>query len=311
MPSNPMQRKVRNSFIAGIFVMLLIVLIVGAAVFFLIVKPKMDKAKEEEQQIAYVYRLKKGFSVSSGQEITSNMVEEVEIPITTNTTDFFQAKRQGSDGKLTSVAFAGGYTSKVDLVEGTILTKSILNEADEEALGDSTRYVEYNVITMPTTLEVDDFVDIRLRLPNSHDLIVISKKQVMNLYGQTIGLNLSEEDILILNSAIVETFVMNGSAELYLAKYVEPGRQEKATYTYSPTGEVIELIQSDPNIVSTARDAIAEKYRNSGTVRNPINNRLNQYTQEEINDRITEGMQTQIEAARKARESYLSELEGY
>ncbi len=311
MPSNPMQRKVRNSFIAGIFVMLLIVLIVGAAVFFLIVKPKMDKAKEEEQQIAYVYRLKKGFSVSSGQEITSNMVEEVEIPITTNTTDFFQAKRQGSDGKLTSVAFAGGYTSKVDLVEGTILTKSILNEADEEALGDSTRYVEYNVITMPTTLEVDDFVDIRLRLPNSHDLIVISKKQVMNLYGQTIGLNLSEEDILILNSAIVETFVMNGSAELYLAKYVEPGMQEKATYTYSPTGEVIELIQSDPNIVSTARDAIAEKYRNSGTVRNPINNRLNQYTQEEINDRITEGMQTQIEAARKARESYLSELEGY
>ena len=164
---------------------------------------------------------------------------------------------------------------------------------------------------MPTTLEVDDFVDIRLRLPNSHDLIVISKKQVMNLYGQTIGLNLSEEDILILNSAIVETFVMNGSAELYLAKYVEPGMQEKATYTYSPTGEVIELIQSDPNIVSTARDAIAEKYRNSGTVRNPINNRLNQYTQEEINDRITEGMQTQIEAARKARESYLSELEGY
>lgn len=311
MPSNPMQRKVRNSFIAGIFVMLLIVLIVGAAVFFLIVKPKMDKAKEEEQQIAYVYRLKKGFSVSSGQEITSNMVEEVEIPITTNTTDFFQAKRQGSDGKLTSVAFAGGYTSKVDLVEGTILTKSILNEADEETLGDSTRYVEYNVITMPTTLEVDDFVDIRLRLPNSHDLIVISKKQVMNLYGQTIGLNLSEEDILILNSAIVETFVMNGSAELYLAKYVEPGMQEKATYTYSPTGEVIELIQSDPNIVSTARDAIAEKYRNSGTVRNPINNRLNQYTQEEINGSITEGMQAQIEAARKARESYLSELEGY
>lgn len=311
MPSNPMQRKVRNSFIAGIFVMLLIVLIVGVAVFFLIVKPKMDKAKEEEQQIAYVYRLKKGFSVSSGQEITSNMVEEVEIPITTNSTDFFQAKRQGSDGKLTSVAFAGGYTSKVDLVEGTILTKSILNEADEEALGDSTRYVEYNVITMPTTLEVDDFVDIRLRLPNSHDLIVISKKQVMNLYGQTIGLNLSEEDILILNSAIVETFVMNGSAELYLAKYVEPGMQEKATYTYSPTGEVIELIQSDPNIVSTARDAIAEKYRNSGTVRNPINNRLNQYTQEEINGSITEGMQAQIEAARKARESYLSELEGY
>ena len=310
MPSNPMQRKVRNSFIAGIFVMLLIVLIVGAAVFFLIVKPKMDKAKEEEQQIAYVYRLKKGFSVSSGQEITSNMVEEVEIPITTNTTDFFQAKRQGSDGKLTSVAFAGGYTSKVDLVEGTILTKSILNEADEEALGDSTRYVEYNVVTIPTTLEIGDFIDIRLRLPNTHDLIVVSKKEIMNIYDNTIGLNLAEEDILILNSAIVETFVMNGSAELYLAKYVEPGMQEKATYTYSPTAQTVELIQNDPNIVTTAREAIATKYANSGTIRNPINSTLSQYSSEDIKNNIELGIRKQIEDAKNARESYLSELEG-
>ena len=270
----------------------------------------MDKAKEEEQQIAYVYRLKKGCSVSSGKEITASMVEEVEIPITTNSTDFFQAKKQGPDGKLKNVAFAGGYTSKVDLIEGTILTKSILNEADEETLGDSTRYVEYNVVTIPTTLEIGDFIDIRLRLPNTHDLIVVSKKEIMNIYDNTIGLNLAEEDILILNSAIVETFVMNGSAELYLAKYVEPGMQEKATYTYSPTAQTVELIQNDPNIVTTAREAIATKYANSGTVRNPINNTLSQYSAEDIKNNIEIGIRKQIEDAKNARESYLSELEG-
>ena len=149
-----------------------------------------------------------------------------------------------------------------------------------------------------------------MRLPNTNDLIVVSKKEIMNIYDNTIGLNLAEEDILILNSAIVETFVMNGSAELYLAKYVEPGMQEKATYTYSPTAQTVELIQNDPNIVTTAREAIATKYANSGTVRNPINNTLSQYSAEDIKNNIEIGIRKQIEDAKNARESYLSELEG-
>ena len=103
---------------------------------------------------------------------------------------------------------------------------------------------------------------------------------------------------------------MNGSAELYLAKYVEPGMQEKATYTYSPTAQTVELIQNDPNIVTTAREAIATKYANSGTVRNPINNTLSQYSAEDIKNNIEIGIRKQIEDAKNARESYLSELEG-
>ena len=61
MPSNPMQRKVRNSFFLGILVMLIITIIIGGLVFVTILKPKMDKEKGE--RIEYVYRLKAGVNI--------------------------------------------------------------------------------------------------------------------------------------------------------------------------------------------------------------------------------------------------------
>lgn len=307
MPSNPMQRKVRNSFFLGILVMLIITIIIGGLVFVTILKPKMDKEKGET--IAYVYRLKAGVNISSGEEIIPSMVESVEIPVTTNLTDFILAKRQDQTGKIVDIGFMSGYTSKVDLKEGTILTKSMLNEGENE-ISNSLRYVEYNMITMPTTLDVGSFIDIRLRLPNGQDLIVVSKKEIANVYGQTIGLNLTEDEILILNSAIVERYIITAS-ELYMTTYVEPGTQTAAKYTYMPTSEVIALMNMDENIVAEARAALASLYAKQGVteIRGQINTIRNQYGEAESN--IEAGIQAQIEVAQKARKDYLSGLEGY
>lgn len=307
MPSNPMQRKVRNSFLLGVLVMLVIAILIGAIVYLVVIKPKADKEKAYKTQYDYVYRLKSGKSVNSGEEITGSMVEAVEIPVTTNNTDFIRAKRTDQTGKLVDVAFTSGYKSKVALKEGTILTKSMLMSTEDEDIEDSLRYMEYNMITMPTTLEEGDYIDIRLRLPNSQDLIVISKKSIVSIYNQTVGFNLTEDEILLLNSAIVESYKMT-SSELYLAKYVEPGMQEKSTYTYSPSEEVVNLIQSDPNIVATARESIANKYVNSGNIRNPINSALSQYA-EDAKFNVESRMQQQITNAKQARENYLSGLE--
>lgn len=310
MPSNPMQRKVRNSFLLGALVMLLVAVLIIALAFFLVIKPRMDKEKEEEQVTAYVYRLRAGANVESGEEITSSMVEVVKIPVTTTATDFIQAKQQTTSGTLIDIPFTEGYKSKLDLTAGTVLTYNMLY-ADEE-IQDSLRYVEYNMITMPTSLYNTDYVDIRLRLSNGQDLIVVSKKQIKNIYGQTVGLNLTEEEIVILNSAIVESYIMKGS-ELYMAAYVEPGMQEAAVYTYMPTNEVIALINMDENIVNTAKNNLATLYARQGasTVREQVNNATNQYDQTQRQYNIEEGIQAQIEAARKAREDYLSELNGY
>ncbi len=302
MPSNPMQRKVRNSFFLGILVMLVITILIGTIAFMLVIKPKFDAAKKDaEQPKVFVCRLKQGQDVKSGEEITSSMLEKVEIPVASSTvaTDFINEPNTIS-----------GYKSKINLKGGTVLTQNMLYSEEEGETADSLRYIEYNVVTIPTTLEEGDYVDIRLRLPNAQDLIVISKKEIISIYGQTLGLYLSEEEILLLNSAIVEAFAMP-SSELYLAKYVEPGMQEKSIYTYSPTAVVVDLISKNPNIVSTARDAIVNRYLESGTVRNPINSELGKYTAEESKYNIEAGMSEQLEAARKAREDYLSGLEGY
>lgn len=306
MVANPMQRKVRNSFLLGLLVMLIVAILIGVIVFIAVIKPKMDEEKAAGTMIE-VYRLKSGVYVESGDEITGDMVESVKIPVQDDSTDFMPAKMKNANGNEVEVAFDYGYKSKIDLMGGTVLTYSMLYA--EEETPDSLRYMEYNMITMPTTLDFGDYIDIRLRLPNGQDLIVISKKEIINVYGQTVGINLTEEEILILNSAIVEAYKMT-SSELYMAIYVEPGLQTTATYTYSPSEETIALIKANPNIVSTAREEIANRYYNSGAVRNPINSTLSQYATD-AQDNVEEGMQEQIEAARKAREDYLSELEGY
>ena len=309
MVANPMQRKVRNSFLLGILVMLIITILIGAIIFIAVIKPIMDE-NDDYQLCVNVYRLKAGIYVKSGEEITSDMVESVEIPVQTETTDFIPSKMKSSTGELRDISFDNGYKSKLDLAGGTILTYSMLYEGDETP--NSLRYVEYNMITMPTILDMGSYIDIRLRLPNGQDLIVVSKKEIVNLYDQTIGLNLTEEEILILNSAIVEAYIMKGSAELYMTTYVEPGLQEAAIYTYMPTNEVITLINMDENIVTAARTELATLYSKQGVVdiRGQLNNSTSQYGAE-AKYNIEAGVQQQIEAAKQAREDYLSELNGY
>lgn len=309
MPANPMQRKARNSFFLGVLVMLIITILVAAIIFVVVVKPKLDKKKQEEEiQYAYTYRLKKGMNVESGEEITVSMVEPVEIPVQTTLTDFIPAKTKDKNGDLKDVPFIAGYKSKLDLSEGTILTYSLLYET--ELTPESLRYTEYNMITMPTTIEVGDYVDVRLKLQNGQDLIVATKKEVQTLYKNTIGFNLTEEEILILNSAIVENYIMPAS-ELYLVKYVEPGMQTAAVYTYVPTAEVTALMNMDSNIVNTAKAELANIYNRVGTdTRGTINTIINGYDNDERRTNIETGIREQIDAAIKAREEYLSEMQG-
>lgn len=291
MPFNGMQRRSKSSFFLGMLVTLIIVALAGVILYFLYLQPRMKDNINIE-----VYRLKNGANVKSGQEITANMLELAKLPVKTKNTDFVTEP-------------ITGYKSKIDLKEGTILTYNMLYN-EEKGTEDSVRYVEYACISMPVTLDTNKYVDIRFRLPNGLDLIVVSKKHIENIVGDAIGLNLNEKEINLLNSAIVESYIMTGS-ELYMATYVEPGLQKESTYTYSPTPEVINLINTNPNIVASAREEITNNYRNSGNVRNPINEIENSMSAEIKNNNIEKGVRKQMEAVKQSREKYLSGLVGY
>lgn len=292
MATNPMAKKARNSFLLGVMLMLIISLIAGLAFYFLVYKKGAITSGDEK--IVYAFRLTK--DVKYGEEITSAMVEPVTISEKVAPAGTFNSKVQ-SGKKWIDQGFMPGYKAKVDLKAGTILGTTVTYS---EELDNDIRLTEYNMITLPTTLSVGDTIDIRMSLGSGADLVVVSKKQVKNIFGNTITLNLSENEILLMNSAIVEAYLSN-TANIYAIQYIDAGMQKEATGTYVPSSSVRELIASDPNIVTTAKNSFTQALRD--LVTNELSNG------DAAN--LESGIKTQIENARKAREAYLNGLLTY
>lgn len=289
MAVNPMQRKSRNSFLLGMFLMLLIALIIVAIIYLLILLPKQ---KEKEKLAAQattkqVYVVK--MPIKSGDEISMANVESQKLDTGLNAADLVNV-----------MTLEPGATAKIDLPIGTIVTSAMVNLPNEEVT-DDVRLMEYNMITLPTTLIEGDYIDIRLTLPTGQDYIVVSKAKVMNVQNSTIGLHLSEEEILMMNSAIVEAYKMTAS-NFYAVQYVEAGNQNGARVTYTPTAEVQNLIAYDSNIVDEARKALEQRF--SEGVRTYIDAATGLYSTQSLTN-IEAGMQEQIEKAKEARKNYL------
>ena len=193
--------------------------------------------------------------------------------------------------------------AKINMSKNTLLTTSYV-VAEEENVTADVRTMEYNMLTLPINLTIGDYVDVRITFPDGQDFIVIAKKEIKNIQGNTVTFDMSEADIVMLNSAIVESYIMKAS-NIYIAKYVEPGMQEKAANTYVPTAEVMRLIETDSNIVSTAKNELTSRF--DANIRNQMNSTVNQYSEQGLTN-VEEGIQKQIEDAKKAREEYLSSL---
>ena len=75
-------------------------------------------------------------------------------------------------------------------------------------------------------------------------------------------MNLTENEILSMSSAIVDAAKVQGS-KLYATTYTEPGIQNAATPTYTTSKEVLKQIADDPNIVEQAKNELANRYNQS------------------------------------------------
>ena len=305
MASNPMQRKARNSFLLGVILTLLIAIIAGALFYILVFKEKME-VQGTTGAVAYVYKLKEGIELKSGDKITSEMVEEVKITANVVPTDavFSQYKQ---DDTLVPVPFPTTYKCKIALKAGTILGKSMLYTDD--LTDNSLRLVEFNMISLQSTAIVGEYIDVRLFMPTGEDYIILSKKCVMSVKDTTIGLLLNEEEINTMSAAIIDAYTTS-SGFIYATKYIEPGMQTKATQTYAPKQSIIELMRDNPNIVDEAKRALTERWNTTGAkVRTEIEKTLNTYIMDGTDSaNVQEKMKEQ---KKKAKELYLKGLEGY
>lgn len=249
----------------------------------------MEEIQEKDGNV-YVYRLIG--TVKSGEQISANKLEKVKLYTSDVPSDYIDTNENVT-----------AYKSKLNLQPGTILTSSLLYE--NEKVANSARLVEFNMLTLPSTLRIGDYVDVRFTMPSGQNFIVLSKKQVMNLQNTTVSLNLTEDEILMMSAAIIDSYVMKAS-NLQVIQYVEAGMQEASTPTYSVNNEVYQLIQSNAQKGINIEDygKINDSY--NATLRSIIEQELGQYMGSEITN-IQEGVDKEKEAAM---ELYLSGLQG-
>lgn len=205
--------------------------------------------------------------------------------------------------------------ARVDMNANTVVTSKLVIQSDQ-LITDDTRRVEYNMITLPADLMANDYVDIRLKTPQGQNLIVVSKTQVdIPVKGDgtyivdTIRVNLREDEILAMSSAIVEAYGLLGS-ELYVTKYVDPAMQDAAIPTYTPNAAVTTQMQVNPNIVDIAKEELAARYSEAAkNARNQyLQNAINSTDAQEYLENIQNGVEEEMGNSLTTRKQYLETL---
>lgn len=304
MASNPIQRRARQSFLVGFLLALIIMAVVVVILFMRINNLTTENSQlsaEKKSKTKTIYVLSQ--DVKSGETITQDMLSSsskvADIDISNYLTPSSFQDEEGNEIEL---------VAKTDLTSGSpVLTNTVRESTD--VLTSDERIMEFNMISLPSQLQNGDYVDIRFSLPNGNTYIVLSKKHVEQTTATGIWMKLTEEEILMMNSAIVESYQVTGS-NLTAVQYTEPGLQDAAIQTYSPSESVITLIYNDQNIVDTARNALTSKLAgNYSEGRSLINTYKDTDTDSQASS-VASGNATENEAISSAREEYVSSLEG-
>lgn len=233
--------------------------------------------------------------------------KKVELVKEENTDNYYRKDSEAGNKVYVELA-EKPLIAKIDLKANTIVTTKYLERSNEMTTNDS-RYQSYNMIVLPADLSTGDFVDIRYKLPDGRDYIVLSKKEVdIPMYNgsyskDTINFTMREDELLVLSSAIVDAYKTEG-AELYAIKYVEPGNQTAAKTTYTVSQAIWDLIKADSNILNEAKEALKNRYQSYNT-RNEIQSSITN-----DNTSVVTGVQESITKKQEERQKYLEALGG-
>ena len=197
----------------------------------------------------------------------------------------------------------------IDIPKGTVITEKMLalkSEAvtDTNSINSTYRLVEYSMIMLPTELQKGDTIDVRISYPNGQDFIVVAKKVVEKSDSSSIWLKLKEDEILKMNSAIIESYSVEG-AKMYAVNYTQPGVQAAANANYPVSDKVYELLVQDPNIASAIQQQYRSAINNHTLIRRPINEILQSTQQEELRSRISSAVQRERKDRAEKRQSFI------
>ena len=151
MAKNPMQRKSRNSFLLGMLVTFIVMgAVVGVLVFRLISINNSNKIEKNAEQEVYILAK----DVKSGENIKIDSLKKVKV-----------SSNVVPQNKISVMQIEDTTIAKIDLKQGTILASDMISTEGDKTTSDL-RTQEYNMIMLPSQINTDEYVDIRLRLPS-------------------------------------------------------------------------------------------------------------------------------------------------
>lgn len=199
--------------------------------------------------------------VVQGETITDDMITYARVHNSTVPTNAITSTVGNAIGKI----------AKYSIAANVPLTDTMLSET---TIASDIRSQEYNSIVMPSDLSEGEYVDVRIMYTNGTDYIVLAQKKVEKIQGTTMWLDLGEDERLLLNSAIVDSYLEEGT-KLYATKYVDQDAQIKISDDEAATAEgyVKSEITKQMDTIKTADEAglttilfgLVQKYKNFAT----------------------------------------------
>lgn len=140
-----------------------------------------------------------------------------------------------------------------DVAEGTAMTVDMLCAAEENV-----RDVFLSEAEIPDYMQSGDRIDVRIRYANAEDYIVLADKCLVKCEsGKGMVLQLTEEEILLLSSAIADDEQYSGT-KLYVVRYPEYVYTESGIVTYIANKEILALLGKEKT-EGESRNALEER----------------------------------------------------
>lgn len=218
------------------------------------IAPKeLFKAEDKLEQAVLVRLTGK---VLEGEVLSASNMEEIQI--------------QAPEGAVRGPGMRAyeGKVLKLSMDKHSILSQQMVYEG--EAPGDDERLLNLSYVKLSEKMKAGDYVDVRISFRNGGDYVLLSRKKIQDISGNTaageeggeynaLWLQVNEEEILRLASAVVDSFYQEG-CEIYAIQYVSE-LQKAAAVTYPVNETVRKLLESDPNVAMLAEGNLPEGTR--------------------------------------------------
>lgn len=234
-------RQMRKKIIIAIIVTLLLTAGIAFAIGTIVIKGKDEKISELQVQAVDTSCLAFKNDLKENSIITQDDLTEIKIQLGSLSAgtyvvdgDFVKHMIVDEEGTLieseveadlemTKEDFVGRVV-KSNVTKNTIVSDSLLYVKGEEPTKDE-RIQEFNFIQIPSDVNTNDYIDIRIQFPTGEDYSVLIGKKVEKIAGEnTIFIKMNEEEIMAMGSAIIEAYMQDG-VRLYANKYTDPATQ--------------------------------------------------------------------------------------